>query len=60
MRFISKKQVCQKLAIARATLDRRRRCLDFPKPHKAEGKRGARCYWLEHEIEAWMQKRPVG
>jgi len=59
MRFISKKQVCHKLAIARATLDRRRKHPEFPKAKKPDGKRGARCYWYEHEIEAWMRTQPV-
>lgn len=59
MRFISKKQVCHKLSIARATLDRRRKQPQFPKPRKADGKRGARCYWYEHEIDDWMRMQPA-
>jgi predicted DNA-binding transcriptional regulator AlpA len=50
MRFLTKQNVCVKLAISRATLDRYKAKSDFPKRIR----RGGRVYWLEDEIVEWM------
>jgi predicted DNA-binding transcriptional regulator AlpA len=53
MRFISKKQVCQKIALSRASLDRYENAGKFPKriPY------GFRVVWDEAEVEDWMTAR---
>jgi predicted DNA-binding transcriptional regulator AlpA len=53
MRFLTKQQVCQKIAVARATLDRLKADPKFPK----RTRRGGRVYWLEDEVHAWMLER---
>ncbi len=50
MKFLSKKAVCEKLSISRATVDRRKDDPTFPK----RVPRGARVYWLENEVDDYM------
>jgi predicted DNA-binding transcriptional regulator AlpA len=58
MKLISKPVVCDKLGgISRATLDRKRTQPDFPKPTKPKENRSARCYWFEHEVDAYLLKQ---
>lgn len=53
MRFLTKQNLCVKLAKSRATVDRREADPDFPK----RVREGGRVYWLEHEVEAWMLRK---
>jgi predicted DNA-binding transcriptional regulator AlpA len=60
VKFLSKKQVNEKLGWSRATTDRRRRNdPKFPKARKATKHRAARCYWYEHEIDDYMGSLPA-
>jgi predicted DNA-binding transcriptional regulator AlpA len=53
MRFLTKRNVCEKIAVSRATLDRLKADPKFPK----RVQRGGRVYWPEDEIHAWMLER---
>jgi predicted DNA-binding transcriptional regulator AlpA len=53
-RYVQKKEACNICGISRATLDRWRNTLGFPKNHNP----GGRClFWLP-DILNWMAQRP--
>jgi excisionase family DNA binding protein len=53
MQFLSKKQVCQKTSLSRATIDRNREEGKFPEPMVW----GSRLMFDADEVEAWMLAR---
>jgi predicted DNA-binding transcriptional regulator AlpA len=59
MRYLPKKEVCYRLAVSRATLDRMRakKSLNFPPAVKRNGNLGDWCYWLEDDLNDWMRIR---
>ena len=56
-RLLCKKEVCFRLGISRATLDRRRIAGTFPPPIKGP-KMTDHCYWPESEVEAHIRNMP--
>lgn len=52
MRFLSKKQVSQKIGLSRTEIDRKEAVGKFPKRVQI----GFRVFWVEEEVERWMQK----
>ena len=53
MRFLSKKQVCQKISLSRATVDRNIADGKFPRPMVW----GFRLLFDEDEVDVWMLAR---
>ncbi|WP_456708820.1 helix-turn-helix transcriptional regulator [Bradyrhizobium sp. USDA 4452] len=53
MKFLSKKQVCQKTSLSRSTIDRNIEAGKFPRPLVW----GFRLMFDEAEVEAWMLAR---
>ena len=53
MRFLTKKQVCEKVGYSKQHLARLIAAGKFPPPAKPCGENG-RCLWLESEVEDWM------
>jgi len=53
MRFLSKKQVCQKISLSRATVDRNVADGKFPRPMVW----GFRLLFDEDEVDGWMLAR---
>ena len=56
-RLLCKKEVCFRLGISRATLDRRRQKGTVPPPTKGP-KVTDPCYWLESEVNAHIRNMP--
>lgn len=54
-RFLSKKAVREKVGLSNATIDRMEKDGRFPKRVTI----GFRVFWVEAEIEAWMQLRII-
>ena len=54
MRFLSKKQVRDKITLSFASIDRLEKSGAFPLRRKLGQ---LRVYWVEEEIEVWMQAR---
>ena len=54
MQFLTPKQVCQKIALSRATLDRMVAQGRFPKPLKLTERRMA---YEAQAVEAWMAEQ---
>ena len=52
MRFLSKKQVSQKIGLSRTEIDRKEAAGKFPKRVQV----GFRVFWVEEEVEGWMQR----
>ena len=52
MRFLSKKQVSQKIGLSRTEIDRKEAVGKFPKRIQV----GFRVFWVEEEVENWMQR----
>ena len=52
MRFLSKKQVSQKIGLSRTEIDRKEAAGKFPKRVQV----GYRVFWVEKEVESWMQR----
>lgn len=51
MRFLSKKQVSEKIGLSRTEIDRKEAAGKFPKRVQV----GFRVFWVDHEVEAWME-----
>lgn len=54
--FLTPKQVCGRIALSRASLDRLVAAGEFPKPIKLTERRLA---FEETKVEAWMQQKVV-
>jgi len=55
-RDIQKKELCHILGISRATVDRRRQDdPNFPRCHKADGNRKARCLWKLSDVNQYRE-----
>ena len=52
MRFLSKKDVRQKIGLSYATIDRMEKGGTFPKRVPV----GFRVFWVEQEVEDWMER----
>lgn len=57
MVMISKKQVIERTGLSSATLWRRVKARDFPRPRQLTPNRVG---WLESEVEEWELSRPPG
>jgi len=51
MRFLSKKQVSEKIGLSRTEIDRKEAAGKFPKRVQV----GFRVFWVESEVDGWMQ-----
>lgn len=52
MKFLSKRQVSQKVGFSRTEIDRKEAAGKFPKRVRV----GVRVFWVESEVEAWMRR----
>src|SRR5260370_19166370 len=61
-RFLSKKEVRDKVKLSNATIDRRENAKPrrFPKRHRLGIYRNSRAVWLESDIDAWMDEQMLG
>ena len=57
MRFLSLKQVCLMIGVARATIYRWVDAGVFPEPKKLSAYRSGRIAWLEDDVLNWMRTR---
>ena len=57
MRFISLKQVCSMIGVARATIYRWMEAGIFPRPKKLSRYRSGRIAWVEQDVLDWMRTR---
>ncbi|QXG42220.1 helix-turn-helix transcriptional regulator [Pseudomonas viridiflava] len=56
--LLSLTEVLKKLSISRTSLQRLRdKDSTFPKPIKDGTARTARAYFVQHEVEAWIQRK---
>ena len=56
MKLLTKAQVCAKIGVARASLDRFRKHEDYAHLlFPGEVKYGFKVFWLEHEIDEWIR-----
>ena len=51
MRFLSKKQVSEKIGLSRTEIDRKEAAGKFPKRVQV----GFRVFWVESEVDGWME-----
>ena len=51
MRFLSKKQVSEKIGLSRTEIDRKEAAGKFPKRVQV----GFRVFWVDQEVESWME-----
>ena len=51
MRFLSKKQVSEKIGLSRTEIDRKEAAGKFPKRVQV----GFRVFWVEEEVDGWME-----
>ena len=51
MRFLSKKQVGEKIGLSRTEIDRKEAAGKFPKRVQV----GFRVFWVEEEVDRWME-----
>ncbi len=52
MKFLSKKQVSEKIGLSRTEVDRKEAAGKFPKRVHV----GFRVFWVESEVDGWMQR----
>jgi prophage regulatory protein len=52
MRFLSKREVSQKIGLSRTEIDRKEAAGKFPKRVQV----GFRVFWVESEVEGWMER----
>lgn len=53
-RVLSKKQICAKTGLSRATIDRMVRKAEFPRPIRLTSRRVG---WLESVVDEWLAER---
>ena len=51
MKFLSKRQVSQKIGLSRTEIDRKEAAGKFPKRVQV----GFRVFWVEEEVDRWME-----
>ena len=51
MRFLSKRQVSEKIGVSRTEIDRKEAAGKFPKRVQV----GFRVFWIDEEVDGWMQ-----
>ena len=51
MRFLSKRQVSEKIGLSRTEVDRKEAAGKFPKRVQV----GFRVFWVEEEVDRWME-----
>ena len=56
MRYLKRKQVCEKTGLSWTTVWRLQNEGEFPRPYRLTPKRVG---WLEAEVEEWMATRPA-
>jgi len=52
MKFLSKREVSQKIGLSRTEIDRKEVAGKFPKRVRV----GCRVFWVESEVEGWMER----
>lgn len=57
MKFLSKKEVCAKVALSRAQIARLEQAGKFPQRIKLGDHVNSRAVWVETEVVEWMEQR---